>query len=128
MLIGNLSTCLAIVKYFLENRSNHSSYNITPTQSIKLSGILKIIDKIGKRKSKCQILNSGFNYQYTGSNERLLQEIPDLVFIPIEESISNLYQWFSDNALSLDREALMQDEFIRHTQIKNETGLHSDVY
>src|SRR3990167_10748224 len=68
---------IPIVKYFIEHNWKYSSYNITPTESISLSSLVKKIIKISKVKKKMMVVNKKMNYQYTASNNRLVEKIHD---------------------------------------------------
>ncbi len=46
---------------------------------------------------------------YSGSNERLRTEVPQVIFTPVEEAIDRLYRWYEANLASIDRTALLVD-------------------
>jgi UDP-glucose 4-epimerase len=107
-----------ITKHFIENESKCSDYNITPTDSVSLKQVVKDVDKAGARKSKLKIVNSGYNFKYTGSNKRLLKEIPGLKFTSLEDGIKDLYNYFKSNLGELDIKAIRKDEFLVKSKTK----------
>ena len=108
-----------IVDYFIKKTPKHNFYNISPTKSISLIELAKIINKVSNYKSKISIANKGFNYQYTAHNERLLKEIENLKFISYEEGILKLYSYYSNMFEKLDRSAIIKDEYFLKSKIKN---------
>ena len=107
-----------ITKHFIENESKCSDYNITPTDSVSLKQVVKDVDKAGARKSKLKIVNSGYNYRYTGSNKRLLKEIPGFEFTSLEDGVRDLYDYFKTNLPKLDAKAIKKDEFLVKSKTK----------
>ncbi len=107
-----------VVGYFLTHDSKHSDYNITPTGSVRLSQIVALIDEAGGRKSALEIINPGYNFEYSGDNSRLLKEIPDLDFTSVEDGIKQLYQYYQENIGDLDVEAVKKDDFLARLKIK----------
>ncbi len=85
-----------IVKIFIDNKPNSKIINVTPVQSIDLASISDIVNKISQYKSKIIIKNKNLNYEYTGDNSLLLQEIKNLKFTNYEEGINKLYQFYND--------------------------------
>ncbi len=96
-------------------------FNITTTESITLTEIVDIINEIGKNKSEVTVRNPGLNFQYTGSNERLLENMGgDFKFLSYKESITRLYNYLEENLESLDTEAIRKDEFIKYCRTKEQ--------
>ncbi|MBR3628727.1 MAG: hypothetical protein IKN42_07815, partial [Elusimicrobia bacterium] len=65
--------------------------NITPTNSIDLISISKLINEFSNYKSKIVIKNKNLNYEYTGNNSVLLQEIKNFKFSDYKKGIAKLY-------------------------------------
>jgi GDP-L-fucose synthase len=80
-----------IVYYFIKNKTKDKIINVTPTQSISLVEIAKIINKIGNYKSEIIIKNKELNYEYTGNNSVLLNNL-QMDFTPYEKGLKNLYE------------------------------------
>jgi GDP-L-fucose synthase len=96
-------------------------FNITTTESITLTEIVDIINKIGKNKSEVTVRNPGLNYQYTGDNKKLLENMGnDFKFLTYEESIRRLYSYLEANIDSLDTEAILKDEYIKFCRTKEQ--------
>ena len=107
-----------IVQYFIENESEYSDYNITPTESISLIEISNIIRDVTNKKVDTTVLNDGMNYQYTASNERLIGCIPDFTFTPYKEAINQLKYYYTQNIEHIDRIALIEDAYLKRS-LKN---------
>lgn len=110
-----------VVKYFVNNEVKHSSYNITPTNSIDLISIAKIINEISDYESKIHVLNDGIGVEYSGNNHRMLTEIGNFNFTKYNKSIFNLFGYYKKNISKLDRKALINDEFLEYAKrLRNE--------
>ncbi len=80
-----------IIQFFIENIPKNKILNVTPTKSISLYEISKIVNKIGGFNSEIEILNPILNNEYTGSNELLKEEIPNIKFTDYEIGLKELY-------------------------------------
>lgn len=107
-----------ILEYFLNNKQNYYDYNVVPASSIKLTEIVEIINKIDSRV-KVQVVNSGLNYQYTGSSLRLMQSIPDFKFISYKDGIKDLFDYFKKNLDIVSLHDLRSDKFYKISKIKS---------
>lgn len=88
-----------IVEYFINHVPQHKIINITPTKSISLLEISKLIKEISRVNCKIEIKNPVMNNEYTGDNSILLQEIPDLKFTSIYDGLSKLYIYIKQLSL-----------------------------
>lgn len=84
-----------IVEHFLDREPKNNIINVTPTKSMSLLEIAKIVNELGAFKSEIIMKSSELGNEYTGDNSRLLQEIPDFKFTTYEEGLKNLYNYIS---------------------------------
>lgn len=80
-----------ITEHFIKKFPLKKIINITPSQSISIAEIAKIVNKIGKNESKVYFKEQGMNFEYTGDNALLLEEIPNFDFTSIEQGLKELY-------------------------------------
>ena len=85
-----------IIEYFIEHKSKNKIINITPSKSIHLNEIAEIVNQMSNFKSEIIIKNPVMNYEYTGSNSNLLEEIPNFQFTSIKEGLEKLYKYNLD--------------------------------
>ncbi|MCR4663537.1 MAG: NAD-dependent epimerase/dehydratase family protein [Endomicrobiaceae bacterium] len=83
------------VEFFINNKPKSKIINVTPVQSIDLVSISNIVNEFAKYKSEIIIQNKKLNYEYTGDNSLLLQEINNLKFNTYEEGIKKLYSFYN---------------------------------
>lgn len=102
-----------IVNYFLNKKVNHCIYNVTPGKKIDLISIAKIINKKSDNKSKIIVLKKGLNFEYTGSNYRLMKDFK-INFTSYEEGIGRLLSFYKDNLPRFDQEEIAQDKFLKY--------------
>jgi nucleoside-diphosphate-sugar epimerase len=108
----------AVVRRLIERDSPVHDLNLTPTESISLSGVLEILREVSGLPLPAVFQTPGWNLQYTGDNGRLRKILPDLRFTPPREGIRKLYDDFAARAASLDREALRKDEYSRRCRVR----------
>ena len=87
---------LKIIHYFMHNKPFNNVINVTPTISISLLEIAKIINKISDYKSDIIIKNKELNYEYSGDNSILLKNI-DVDFTTYEQGLMELYGVLNEN-------------------------------
>jgi nucleoside-diphosphate-sugar epimerase len=107
-----------IVEYFINHQTKHRDYNVSTTKSIKLSEIAEIINQVAEEKSEITIVNPEYNYQYTGDNTRLRQEIPEWTIVGYRAGIKKLYDYYREIISNLDREGIENDAYFKKTNIK----------
>ena len=82
-----------IIDHFISNQPKENIINVTPTDSVMLSEISKIVNEISDFKSEITIKNPVLGNEYTGDNSRLLQEIPDFKFTPLQIGLKKFYDY-----------------------------------
>lgn len=114
-----LGDFLRILDLAIETDFKNKEFNITPTESIDLVSIVNIINECGNFKSEVTVKNPGLNYQYTGDNKRLLENVgKDFAFTPYKQAIEELYQYYEEHLSELDTEAIRKDELIKYCKTK----------
>jgi len=84
-----------IMKWFINNTPKHKHYNICTGTKIDLITISEKIIKHSEKDLKIIVENSSLNREYTGNNSRLIDEIGFYRFKLIDESIKDLYKYYS---------------------------------
>jgi len=83
-----------ITECFLTLKARHKSYNLCTATPYALVDLAKIIDQQSRRNNKLTIVDGKVNTVYTGDNSRLLEEIGDYAFTPMEDSVRRLFVWY----------------------------------
>lgn len=89
-----------IVEHFIGNKPKRKFLNITPTESIDLINIAKMVNEISDFQSEIIIKNNELNYEYTGSNNLLLKEIKDLTFTSYQNGLTSLFEHLKEQLIS----------------------------
>ena len=95
-----------IMDWFINNKPKHHHYNVCRGEHIDLRTIGEIIqEKLG---ISCEfiIAEEGYKPEYSGNNKRLLSEIGNFNFTPIENGIYELYSYYKDILNLIDAETL----------------------
>ena len=83
-----------ITERFLTLNARHKSYNVCTATPYALVDLAKIIDQQSRRKNTVTIVDGKVNTVYTGNNNRLIEEIGDFAFTPMEDSVRRLFDWY----------------------------------
>ena len=91
-----------IVKWFIDHKPKYQDYNITSGKRIDLITLAETVKKISSKKIPIIVCKDGFANEYTANNQRMLREIGSFNFTPIEESITDLYNWYKNQEEKID--------------------------
>lgn len=96
-----------IVKWFIDNQPKYKDYNVASGKKVDLISLAEIIKKVSHKQLPVYVCKKGLAKEYTASNKRLLNEIGNIQFMPIEEAIGNLYQWYLERTEEIDLYSLL---------------------
>lgn len=80
-----------IVDSFITQFPKHRVINVTPTKSVSLLEIAQTVNKISGYEVPVTFKAKGLNFEYTGDNSVLLEELTDFKFTTIEEGLKELF-------------------------------------
>ena len=101
---------MPILDYFISHDGKFTSYNVTPDSAIELYKAAEKVREISGKDLPIVVGKPGTGQAYSGSNARLRSEIPDLKLTNIDDAIGRLYQWYSDNKHTINKELLLVDK------------------
>lgn len=84
MYVGDLAY---ILEYFIYHKPIYRAYNVCTGIRFTLEEIARKVQRQMGCANKIVFLNSGWNKEYTGSNERLLEELGSFKFTSLETGI-----------------------------------------
>lgn len=102
-----------IVQRFLEIKPKYAHYNITPTESVDLRTLAEAINSVSRAKSEIRVLNAGMNTEYTGSNQRILEELNGFNFTSHEKGVKKLYAYYALKFNELDLDTIKKDPYLK---------------
>lgn len=80
-----------IVEFFIKNPTKEKFINVSPTKSIEIVELAKIVNDFSDFKSEIIVKKDGLNKEYTGDNSTLLKLMPDLKFTSHAEGMKKFY-------------------------------------
>jgi len=92
--VGDL---LAVIAHFLEHEGRHKAYNVTPDRTCELLELAEMVRRASGTSVPIHVAQEGMSVEYSGSNARLKEEIPSLVFTPVEDAVEKLFGWYRDH-------------------------------
>lgn len=94
--------CILLEKFILLKNPKYHVYNAVSGKSIDLYTIAEIVKKVSGKNSDIVVCQPGYANEYTACNDRILDEIPDMVFTDMEHAIEKLYRWYEVNQEMID--------------------------
>lgn len=89
----------------------YHEYNICSGNKYDLAGLAKTVAGISEQRTgkrpEIFICQEGLAPEYTASNERLLEEIGGYEFLPMEQAVRQLYQWYEQHSDSIEMYPLL---------------------
>lgn len=95
-----------IVEYFIENAAKEVFYNIGG-EKCNLLWLVNKIKEISKREFEVLLKKPGFDREYTCNNSRLLKELKNFKFTPLEKAIEELYDWYTANRVTIIKDKIL---------------------
>lgn len=86
--------CRMLEKFMLLEKPQYHVYNAVRGEKIDLLSLAQIVNEIADDKREIFVCREGFANEYTASNERIIQELPDILFTDIKIAVSQLYEWY----------------------------------
>lgn len=101
-----------ILRYFIEHRPQHTAYNVVPNAVYELAELAELVQLQSGKNLPIQIAKSGYGLDYTGCNARLCNEFGNLVFTPIQQSILEVFDFYTtlNEAKMITRSQLLTDK------------------
>lgn len=85
-----INDLVKIVDYFIENKVEHKFYNVGRGLSVDIKTIAYLIKKLSLKNIPINIVNQGFNNEYTCDVTRLQKTIDKLEYTDLSESIKEM--------------------------------------
>lgn len=101
-----------------KNEVKYRVFNVTPDKSISLESICKLINEVGNNKCEINFINDGLNYEYTGNNERLHINCPNIEFTSYKEGIKSVYDFCLKNVQNIDTQKIINDAAIKNCKTR----------
>lgn len=101
---------MPILEYFIENEAKYNSYNIVPNEPVELVQIAELVKQVSGNEISINVANEGYGLDYYGDNSRLKEEIGEIVFTPINNSVEKLYSYYQKNKDKIDKKLLYSDK------------------
>lgn len=99
-----------MVKWFIDHDAMQKTYNLTSGKCIDLISLASYIKKKSGKEIPIYICKEGLANEYSASNQRIISEMGGFIFTPIEDAISDLYEWYNSNEENIDILPLLYQE------------------
>ena len=99
-----------ILEHFLTGTFRYRHYNVTTGRPVDLKTLAAEVIEASGKPLEIVVRKEGLAAEYTGSNRRLMAEIPGFQFRERRDSIQRLYAWYASRKTDLDLKLLRFDE------------------
>jgi GDP-L-fucose synthase len=100
-----------IIDRFITITPHNSVYNVTPPESIDLVTIAETINSVSDYNSEIIVENPGYNFDYSGDNERLIECIRGLSFTPMKTAIQELIRYYRGVLPGVETTTIRKDPY-----------------
>lgn len=104
-----INDLMPILERFIENEPKYKSYNIVPDDYVELYDIAQLVANISW-DIEIKVANDWYWLDYYGSNLRLRNEYKNVKFTPMNDAILDLYNYYSENINTINKELLLFDK------------------
>lgn len=109
---------LHITQYFLENDATHNIFNVTTGKPMDILTIARKINELSHFQSDITVVNPGLNREYSGSNQKLMDEIGYYKFMNMDASLKKLREYYEQIYDTLDLETVQKDPYASRCKIQ----------
>lgn len=97
----------AIVRWFIDNTPVFHTYNVVTGKKIDLITIANLVKRLAQVDVPIYVCKPGLANEYTASNLRLLNEMGDITFTDMQQSISELLKYYRGIEDQIDMMSLL---------------------
>ncbi|MDY6879101.1 MAG: NAD(P)-dependent oxidoreductase [Thermodesulfobacteriota bacterium] len=97
---------LKIVHWFVKNKPSRNIYNVCTGRTYDFVTLAEKVASISGKDIKIELKTEGAGKEYSGDNSLVMQELKGFEFIPIDQSIEDLYKWYEQNIDLIDKNQL----------------------
>ncbi len=98
-----------VTAWFIENQSREKVYNACTGRPLDLLTLAQMVLAASGKKLEIKISKEGLGTEYSGDNGKLTQEVGKHEFREMMACIKELYDWYSENRVHVDRRKLLAD-------------------
>ena len=99
-----------ILEQFFTGAFRYRHYNVTTGRPVDLKTLAAEVIAASGKPLEIIVLSPGLANEYTGSNRRLMAEIPAFQLLERKDSIAHLYQWYAARKEEINPALLRFDE------------------
>jgi len=100
-----------IIDEFINLLPNHYDYNLTPPETTDLITIAETINSLSDYPSEIIVENKGYNFEYSGNNERLRKCMPDTSFTPMKTAIQEMFEYYIGILPDIETATIYNDSY-----------------
>jgi len=101
---------MKITGWFLEHAPDEHVYNVCRGRTYELTELARIVRDVTGKDLEIRVLQDGLDRNYSGDNSRLLGQLGNFDFTPINEAIAATYAWYEQHKDRIDRDKLLIDK------------------
>lgn len=99
--------CRLLEKFMVLNHPRYHVYNAVRGEKIDLLSLAHVVNEVADEKQEIFVCRKGYANEYTACNGRIMQEIPDIIYTDINESVHRLYRWYKEHQGEIDTYSLI---------------------
>ncbi len=98
-----------LTAWFVEHEPKQKTYNVCRGETRDLLSLAQIVASVSRKHPEIRVAGEGLAPEYSGDNQRMLDEIGGFAFTPMDQAIRELYGWYREHIAEIDQAALRFD-------------------
>ena len=94
--------CHMLESFINLEKPKYHIYNAVRGERIDLLSLAHIVNEIADDKRGIFVCQEGYANEYTASNQRIMEELPDMRYTDMKTAVSQLYAWYKEHLDKID--------------------------
>lgn len=94
--------CKMLEAFMKIEQPMYHTYNAVRGQRVDLYSLAQMVNEIAEYKQDIIVCQEGYANEYTASNDRIMQEIPEIEFTDMRTAVQELYFWYKEHQEEID--------------------------
>lgn len=96
-----------LVETFMNKELQHKEYNLVSGKRVDLLTLARLVCQISGKELPIYVCKEGLACEYTASNARILEEIGEFAYTPVDTAVRELYEWYQGQEEMIDLLSLL---------------------
>jgi len=107
-----------VLERLMGRKAEERAYNLCTGTTVDLVTLAEKINEVSHHPVPINIVNPGMNVEYSGDNSKLMRELGDFSFTPLDVSLPELFRHYRAKLPEIDADAIAADVYASKCDVK----------